>query len=321
MDRGYTKLSLRVYPGDYRITYKVNVTAIAILSRGRCGLSKCITRYLVGMAGADIMVVVLAVILEQLNGLYFYARFLLITPICSLMTVFKVASMDCSVWLTVAFTFDRYIAICCQKLRERYCTERVSTRVIVTVAVVSCVRCIPFYFEAEPFIIIDSVPWFCVKTFEYFTSPLWKGHELFDSLLTPILPFCIILLCNGLTIRHIIAANRARTRLRNKSENQKDLEVQNRRKSMILLFALSTNFILLWLPYVIHSMTWQTVNVTNADKYLNSPIYVLQQCGIMLQYLGTCTNTCIYGLTQRKFRRELKNGVTYVLTLNGLLCK
>ncbi|XP_072884222.1 probable G-protein coupled receptor 139 [Hemitrygon akajei] len=271
----YTIVSI-YYPILAAVGIPVNLIAIVILSRGKCGLSKCITCYLVGMAAADFMVVVIAIIAEKINNLYFYASFLLITPVCALMLVVKIAFMDCSVWLTVAFTFDRYVAICCQKLRKRYCTERIATIVIGSVAMVSSVRSVPLYFVVEPFEII---------------------------------------------VRNIIAANRVRRGLRSNSENQKDSEVENRRKSMILLFALSANFILLWMPYVIHSMKWQTVNYSYTNKYLNTPPYILQQCGFMLQFLSTCTNTCAYGLTQRKFREELKNGVKFVLTLNGRLRK
>lgn len=229
--------------------------------------------------------------------------------------------MDCSVWLTVAFTFDRYIAICCQNLREKYCTQRTATIVMITVGLVSCARSLPLYFVVEPYAIIDNVPWRCVPIPEYYTSSFWKAYEYFESITTPLLPILLLILCNGLTIRHIIAANKVRRGLRSNSNNQKDSELENRRKSMILLFALSTNFILLWMIYVIHSMIWQAENYTYTDKYLNTPSYIIQQCGAMLMFLSSCTNTCIYGLTQRKFRAELKNGVKYVLTLKWLLCK
>lgn len=302
-------------------SFAVNLVAIVILSRGRCGLSKCITRYLVAMAAADFIVVVIAIIAEQINNIYMFANFLLITPVCSLTLVFKIASIDCSVWFTVAFTFDRYIAICSQRIREKYCTQRTATVVIVTVGALACIRCIPVYFVVEPLVIIDNIPWRCVQIPEFFTSLMWQIYEYFDSILTPLLPICLILLFNCLTVRSIISANRVRQALRGNSESQNDSELKNRKKSMILLFALSTNFVLLSMPYVIHSMIWQPVNYFYTDKYVSTPTYIMQQCGFILQALCTCSNTCIYGLTQRKFRQELKNGVKYLFTLNGHLCK
>ncbi|XP_069792280.1 probable G-protein coupled receptor 139 [Narcine bancroftii] len=309
------------YPLLAAVDILVNLTAIVILSRGKCGLSKCITRYLVAMAAADLMVVIIVIIVQQMNNIYMFAPVLQITPVCALIIVFRYASMDCSVWFTVAFTFDRYVAICCQNLWRKYCTERVAAVVLMTVGVACSVRCIPFYFLLSPQLIIDNVPWYCVPIPEYYTLAICKAFELFDTIVTPILPICFILLFNGLTAKHIIAANRVRSGLRIKGENQQDSEMENRRKSMILLFALSINFVILWMPYVIHSMNWQLVNSTYRDKYFNTPIFISQQCGWMLQFFSTCTNTCIYGLTQRKFRDELKNGVKLLIQIDRLFCK
>ncbi|XP_062913351.1 probable G-protein coupled receptor 139 [Mobula hypostoma] len=297
--------------------HTVNLLAILILSRGKCGLSKCITRYVVGMATADLMGIVFAVVLEQINNIY--ASFLLITPICTVTLVLRLATMDCSVWLTVAFTFDRCIAICSQKLREQYCTERIATVVIAIVGAGSCARCVPFYFKVDPFAIINNVPWRCISKPEYFTSVVWKAYQLFNGIITPLLPIGLMLSSNALTVSHIIAAYGVRRALQNSSQNQKDPEAQNRRKSIILLFALSANFILLWIPFIVYTMNWQVQNYFYTDRYLSTPTYMLQQFGLMLQFLCTCTNTCIYTQSQRKFREELKNGLKYLFTLNGRL--
>ncbi|XP_067878794.1 probable G-protein coupled receptor 139 [Heterodontus francisci] len=299
----------------------VNLVAIVILSRGKCGLSKCITRYLVGMAAADLLVVIIDVILHRINSMYFPISFLFLTPVCIVNLVAYIVVVDCSVWFTVAFTFDRFVAICCQKLQAKYCTERRATLIIAIVCVFSCVRSVPFYYLMEPAFHIDNVPWHCVPTADYFTSPLWKAYEWIDSIITPLSPMLLILLFNALTIRHIIAANRVRRGLRSNSENQNDPEVKNRRKSMILLFSISANFILLWMTYVVHSVNWPVINYYYTDKYLSNPIYITQQVGFMLQLLSSCTNTCIYGLTQKKFREELKNGLKFLCTLNGKLCQ
>lgn len=272
------------------------------------------------MAAADLMGVVIAVVLEQINTVYLYARFLLITPICAMTLVLRLATTDCSVWLTAAFTFDRCIAICSQRVRERYCTERIASLVITIVFSGSFANCVPFYFTVDPYVVIDNVPWECVGKDEYFTSIAWKAFQLFHVISTPSMPICLIVVFNVLTIRHIIAANKLRRGFRNYSENQKDPEVENRKKSMLLLFALSANFILLWIPYIISTMGWQTQNYFYTDKYLNTPTFILQQFGFMLQLLCTCTNTCIYTLSQSKFRKELMEGLTYLLTLNGQLC-
>ncbi|XP_069748563.1 probable G-protein coupled receptor 139 [Narcine bancroftii] len=299
----------------------INLTAIVILCRRKCGLSKCVTHYLVGMAASDLMGVLIAVVVDQINNIYVYATFLFRTPICAVLLVLRIATMDSSVWLTVAFTFDRCAAICSRKLRERFCTERIATVVIVVVGIGCCARCIPYYFAVGPYIISDRGPGRCVFKAEYFTAAFWKGYQLFNSIVTPLLPIGLIVLFNTLTISHILAANRIRRGFCHIADNQKDGEQENRRKSMILLFALSANFILLWIPFVGYTMNWQVQNYYVTDRYLNTPPYILQQVGFMLQFLCTCTNTCIYTLSQKKFREELKNGVKRPLGLCAQLCQ
>ncbi|XP_062892509.1 probable G-protein coupled receptor 139 [Mobula hypostoma] len=265
------------------------------------------------MAVADLIYVIVVIILQRINYIYLFANFLLITPACSVLLVLSLATWDCSVWLTVSFTFDRCVAICCQKLRNRYCTERTATVVIATVSAACCAQAIPPYFAVDR--------WRCVPVAEYFTSPLWKAYQVFHSITTPLIPICLIMLFNVSTVKRIIATNRIRQVLRKSSENRTDPEVANRRKSMILLFAISANFIFLWMPNVVHSLTSQVENYFYTNRYLSKPTYILHQCGFMLASLSTCTNTCIYGLTQRKFREELKNGLKYLFAAMGEIYK
>ncbi|XP_069763840.1 C-C chemokine receptor type 2-like [Narcine bancroftii] len=261
------------------------------------------------MAVADLMVVIVAVIIHQINFIYLFANFLFETPICSVTLVLQQVNIDCSVWFTVALTVDRFIAICCQKLQIKYCTVRIATAVIIAVGAVSCAQNGPFYFAVHP--------QRCVPSHEYVRAPLWAAYRRFEHIMTPVLPFGLILIFNTLTVRHIVVVNKLRRKLRCKSEMEKDPEMEKRNKSVILLFALSANFILTWTPQVIYSMTLPKENYSYTDKYFSTPMYILQQCGVMLKMLSTCTNTCIYGLTQMKFREELKKGARYLLTCNG----
>ncbi|XP_069763822.1 probable G-protein coupled receptor 139 [Narcine bancroftii] len=289
------------------------MTALVILSRGNCGLSRCITRYLVAMAVADLLVVLVAIIIQQINFIYLFAYFLFKSPLCAVILVLQLVTSHCSVWFTVAFTFDRYVAICCEKLRKQYCTDRTATVVLATAAAGGVAVSVPWFFAVDPRR--------CVPTAEYMTSPAWASYEFFLIIINPLSPIGLIMLFNALTVRYINAANRVRRELRCNGHSPKDPEVEKRRKSMILLFALSTNFILLWIPHVVHSTKWQKENYFYTDKYFSTPIYILQQFGFMLRMLSICTNTCIYALTQRRFREQLKSGLKYLITLTGQIYK
>uniref|UniRef100_UPI00398F4BAE probable G-protein coupled receptor 139 n=1 Tax=Pristiophorus japonicus TaxID=55135 RepID=UPI00398F4BAE len=292
----------------------VNLVAIVILSRGKCGLSTCTTRYLVAMAAADLLVVITGVILRQIRWYYFPLSFLDITPVCNVINLLVRAATDCSVWFTVTFTFDRFVAICWQKLKTKYCTGRNAAVVLATSCILLCSKNIPHYFTIEPEYIIDNVPWYCSFIPAYFTERGWLGFDLFDTVLTPLLPFAVILLFNALTVRHILVASRVRKGLRGESKggNCSDPELESRRKSVILLFTISGSFVLLWLIIVIDFFYYSITGINPSD-YSDS-FYQFTEVGFILRNLSCCTNTFIYGMTQSKFREQLKSVVKYPVT-------
>ncbi|XP_067869843.1 probable G-protein coupled receptor 139 [Heterodontus francisci] len=312
------------YPFLAAIGVPANLAVIVILSRGRCGLSRCITYYLVSMAVADLLLIITAVILNRIAGIYFPFTFLSITPLCSLRIALIYAMIDGSAWLTVTFTFDRFVAICSQKLKIKYCTKKTAARVIGTVCTLSFLKNTFLYFIYEPLYIINNVPWFCGIKLIFYTSPAWAAYDWILVILTPCLPFILILLLNALTVRHILMASRARRRLRAHSngENRSDPEMEKRRKSIILLFAISGSFILLYLLYFITILYVRIANVTYfSGSNFSESTFLLEENGYMLQFLSSCINPFIYAGTQSKFREELKNGVKFPLNLIGNLVK
>ncbi|XP_072417209.1 probable G-protein coupled receptor 139 [Chiloscyllium punctatum] len=282
----------------------VNVLAIVVLSQGKCGLSPCITLYLVAMAAADLLAIITDVILHRINDYYFPLNFLSITPVCSVRYVLLRAAIDCSVWFTVSFTFDRFGAICYQKLKTRYCTKKTAAVVLSTTGTLLCLKNIPIYFRFKPKVIVDNVPLFCSNKRSYFTDPRWIGFRRFEKVLTPLIPFGLILFLNILTVKHIFKVSRIRKGLKcqNKALDHSDPEMGNRRKSVILLFSISGSFILLWLVYILY--------IFNVSSYLDEySFYIFENVAYMLRNLSCCTNTFIYVVTQAKFREQLKSSL------------
>ncbi|XP_062892782.1 probable G-protein coupled receptor 139 [Mobula hypostoma] len=284
------------------ITVPVNTVAISILSRGKCGLSTCTTRYLVAMAAADLTAVVTAFFARI--EYYSSGSFLATYPLCSIIFVLQCASRDCSVWLTVTFTFDRFVAICCQKFKASYCIGKTVSLVLAITCTIMCFKNIPFYFVYKPREILDGVLWFCKVIPAYFTEHQWVSFDRFDKSLTPLIPFALILILNALTVRHILAASRVRKGMRGqrKGENCSDPAMDSRRRSAILLFTISGSFIILWLATVVNFFKYN-VGGTDPNNYTDSE-FNLQALGYMLQNLCLCTNTFIYGVTQSKFREQ-----------------
>ncbi|XP_078268806.1 putative G-protein coupled receptor 139 [Rhinoraja longicauda] len=301
---------------------EINLLAIVILSRGNCGLSRCISRYLVSMAVTDLLVITTAVLLNRIPGIYFPGSFMSITPVCSLSITLIYASRDCSVWLTVAFTFDRFMAICCQRLKAKYCTEKTAAFIVGMVCSLACLKSIPWYFVHEPIYTSNNIPWYCRLKSVRYTLVGWTIFDWSDRLFTPCLAMLLILLLNFVTVRHIIAASRARKRLRvhSDAENRRDPEMESRRKSIVLLFAVSGSFILLWVVYVAQFF-YERIgnNITIAG--FNDPRFIFLESSNMLQLLSSCTNTFIYAVTQSKFREQLTAIVQYPIKLIGNIWK
>ncbi|XP_067883917.1 probable G-protein coupled receptor 139 [Heterodontus francisci] len=292
----------------------VNLLTIGILSRGKCGLSKCVTRYLVAMAAADLLVIILDLILRHIPIVYQEQfQFLLSISVCNIHAILLYAATDCSVWFTVSFTFDLFVAICCYKLKCKYCSEKTAAVVLGTVTVLSCLKNIFWYFMLKGQYFLRNIPWFCEVTDDVMFSRVWTAIEFLQNILTPGIPFMLILLLNTLTVRHILVSSRGRRRLRahNRGESHRDPEMENRRKSIILLFVISGNFILLWAVLIVWS-TWKRMR-DMGYVFVFLPAF-LRELGFMLQLLSCCTNTMIYAVTQTHFRQQLKNVLKYPFT-------
>ncbi|XP_078251386.1 putative G-protein coupled receptor 139 [Rhinoraja longicauda] len=294
------------YPILAAVGIPANVMTAAILCRGKCGLTRGITRYMVAMAISDLLVVILQVLLKEIYIPYNPTSFLSRNTVCPSYVYLRILILDNSVWLTVSFTFDRFVSICCPKLRLTYCTGRTATLVIVSLCALSLLKYIPFHFMYEPRFIIDNVNWGCRPKSSYFTSNWWVFFSWMCNISLSFLPFVLILFLNGLTVRNIVAANRVRRRL--KSLDGKDTEAENRRNAIVLLFTVSGTYILLWTTGpVTYICTRITINFVGSD--LTSPSSIANEVGILLIRVSCCVNTSIYAMTQSKFRRELKNGV------------
>ncbi|XP_048408917.2 probable G-protein coupled receptor 139 [Stegostoma tigrinum] len=295
------------------------VMTIFILLYRNCGLSKCITRYLLAMAIADLSVIILDLILRHIPIVYSVYS-LMSLPVCNIHAVLIYAATDCSVWFTVTFTFDRFVAICYPHLKSRYCKERTVAVFLGAVTAISCFKNIFWYFMFWGYYRRDNAPWFCLVTSAGQWFAIYGVIEFLHNILNPCVPFVLIFLLNIFTVRHILVTSRARRRLwaRSSTETPRDQEMERRRKSMIMLFLLSANFILFWSLIMFYSVWWRMYALGHQSLYLHN---FVQELGFMLQLLSCCTNTAIYAVAQTRFREQLKNVLSYPLTQIYLLIK
>ncbi|XP_048382060.1 allatostatin-A receptor-like [Stegostoma tigrinum] len=260
------------------------------------------------MATTDLLVLINNVVLYYIFSYHFPWSFMSLTPLCRVIIYLTAVTPDLSNWYVVCFTFDRFILICCRKIQTKYCTRRTSVKLVITIAVVIVLKEIPVLFAYDPEQIINKVHWGCRSSEAFFSSSAGTGYVWFYSACVVWIPFSLIVLCNSLIIKCIVLANRARTGLRScKSGNESDSEMENRKKSIILLFSITVNFLLLWLPLAVAlSVTKLTGTVYYRGKFTD-PKFIAMESVDMLKYFSCFLNPCIYAATQSKFRAELKN--------------
>ncbi|XP_038636258.1 probable G-protein coupled receptor 139 [Scyliorhinus canicula] len=288
----------------------VNLTAILVLLRGKCGLSSCSIRYMLAMASGDLMCILIEIGLRQLRFSYYPQSFLKLTPVCSVVRALENAAVDLSVWFTVMFTVDRFVAICSHKLKVTYCTNKTAVTVLATTTILLCLKNVPVYFTLQHRKLIDNVPWGCYVKKDYFTDPRWRGFAAFSIALTPMFPIALILILNAMIFRRILMGSRSRNSFKgqNKGDKQIDPEIESRRTAIILLFSISISFIILWSLYVLYLLHVIRPLLDVRDYYKFVAV------AYMLRNLSCCTNTFIYAVTQPKFREELKRILKYPFT-------
>ncbi|XP_069771759.1 P2Y purinoceptor 4-like [Narcine bancroftii] len=295
-----------IMKGIDRVNVEANLVTIVILCREKCGLSKCVTTYMFAMATAGLLVLFFGVVVYGIFSYHFPHSFLLFSYVCKFILFLNYSFLDMLVWFTVSFTFDRYVAICCQGFKEKYCRKRNATVVLFGLCLLAFSKGFPMLFMFEPQEIINGVPLGCQATALTFTDPGWGVYRWIQNVSIFFLPFGSMLQFNCLTVRCIFLANRARRGLRVQAgQNQTDPELRNRRNSMVFLFSVSLSFMLLWLTAVVTYIISRLSSSQYKPDYSN-PAYVATEAGYLFIYLSCCSNSCIYTVTQKKFRDELK---------------
>ncbi|XP_059832406.1 probable G-protein coupled receptor 139 [Hypanus sabinus] len=290
-----------------------NVVTLLTLQLRDCGISKNTTIYLVSMATSDLLVLIFYVGMSRILVPHFPQFFRYYPMACRFDLIMMFAVVDCSVWLTVSFTFDRFVAICFQGFKQRYCTTKTAAFIVSTVYLLTYARNFQYYFTVVPYFVYGGQEIGCKKNPAIYSDPGWKAFYWLQTILTPFAPYVTIVCFNVLTIRHILVASRVRQSFHSDGASR-DSEMQNRQRAMVFLFGASASFILLWMSTVGLFLFSRITNRYSFRNY-NDPFAVINEMSRMLRILNCSSSTCMYALSQYKFREELKKCGKFLKTL------
>ncbi|XP_053566957.1 probable G-protein coupled receptor 139 [Bombina bombina] len=293
----------------------VSLVTIAVLWRGNLDMSKSIIYYLISLAVANFLLILVVTVFRDIY--YFYVDITLWwpEPSCGVSNWIYFTCVYSLTWLTVAFTFDRYVILCCMKLKLRYCKPTVSRWVIIGVYVCAFLVAMPTFWMYVPVRTIQpDGTYFHICSLHRNLSmiPFLSAYDHIQTTVWIAFPLLSLVLTNGLTVWHITITTKLRKGLKSGKEVD-DPELARRKKSVTLLAMITISFLVHWLPKmfikVIERFTYPPVN--RYDFY--HPVNVVRMLSNMLIVLSSFTNICFYSFTITKFREELIRGTKSTL--------
>jgi len=190
-----------------------NILILAVMSQRRMrGTSTCV--YLQSMAVADLCVLVSGMITEWVEALFDIVFKELDERLCKLEKFMFYTSSDTSIWILVAFTVDRFIAVCFPLQHRRSCFSATNARYYAVAASLAAVvknfhvfwtRGAEFRaakgggVDAElEFVSNCGRPTDEYRQFEFYVRP-WIAFALVFAV-----PFCVLVFCNIFIIKAMV---------------------------------------------------------------------------------------------------------------------
>ncbi|XP_053314647.1 probable G-protein coupled receptor 139 [Spea bombifrons] len=297
-----------------------SIVTMLVLWKGNLDMSKSIVYYLVSLAAANFLLILVVTVFRDI--FYFYVDITLWwpEPSCGVSNWIYFTSVYALIWLTVAFTFDRYVIVCCMKLKLRYCKPSVTRWIIVSIYVGAFLVAMPTFWMYVPVRTTQpdgTIFHICSLHRNLSTIPFLSAYDHIQTTVWIVFPLVSLVLTNGLTVWHINITTKRRQGLKGGSAGKEanDPEVARRKKSVTLLAMISISFLVHWLPKmfvkVLERFTYPPVN--RYDFY--HPVNMARMLSNMLIVLSSFSNMCVYSLTVTKFREELFCGVKYMLSV------
>lgn len=284
------------------------------------------------MSVADTGVLVCIVVLELVVKFHSEEPFWARQPWCSVRDLFTYGSYNCSTWLVVVFTAERFLAINTWSLKSRLCTPRSALWAIGSIFLLSHLLAVPHIWANASEYKQQLGRWACVYNAQV-PSRFIHSLVVFQTMLSYILPFLIIITLNGLTLRQISICNRiwpvrelpaspATVVTTTTTTTTPGLRVappllrSRRRKSVVLLVTVSMTFLMLSVVRAVTQIILRTSD-SELERYdYGGPLNVAADMGTMLCLSNAAVNMYLYAATQTRFRQEVvtcaKHGLSVV---------
>ncbi|KAL3851902.1 hypothetical protein ACJMK2_015598 [Sinanodonta woodiana] len=206
-----------------------------------------------------------------------------------------------SVWLTLAFTVDRYIMICHPFNAEKMCNVSRARKVILGIYIMGIIINIPRYLEYKT--VTDEIPasdGSGLKSYILYRLTDIGANKLFREIVHSWLylicvcgiPFFTLAVLNSF-LMHAVHMSRKRGKQINAREKR-------RNDTTVMLIGVVVIFLICQGPALISRMIW-AFNMTAASKW---PFHVMNEVGNFLIIINSAMNILPYYFFGKKFRKE-----------------
>ena len=273
-----------------------NILTIVILSQRAMRSSTNI--YLSALAWWDTIVLISTLLLIGLPGTGFkgYMNYVF-AYVVSFIYPLALIAQTATIWLTVSFTVERYIAVCHPLKAASMCTISRAKIVIGGVSIGSTLYNIPRWFDYRPSWVTDpgtNASHVAVKTTSFSVNPIYV-QVYFSWLYVPIMCIIPLVVLSVLNTFLILAVRRSQ-------RQRKDMNVKQSRENnvTIMLVSVVIVFIICQVPALVYNLAYAIDRQYVMTKF---GYQVLSSLRNFLVNLNSAINFLLYCALGQKFRR------------------
>ncbi|KAK2149745.1 hypothetical protein LSH36_438g02034 [Paralvinella palmiformis] len=279
-----------------------NVLSMAVLCHRRMRTSTSV--YLIALAIYDSLVLVSLVLCMALPTIYF--RSAILEPYIAIFPYIQpyaypvaLIAQTCSIYTTVGFTVERYIAVCYPLRAVKFCTISRAQKSVIVIFLSSFVYNIPRMFEYRTVSALDPETNASYVTYDQTSlsrNPLYQ-HVYFiymNIFIMLLLPFAVLTALNILLVRAVRRSSRAEGKqvVSSKQRNENNLTV--------MLISVVAVFLVCQISSIFDNIFMATLE---ADVLNTEPFIELTCISSLMVITNSAVNFYLYCVFGEKFRR------------------